>query len=110
MGGGDAVVASLSTAVDDADLDEGAGGDGDPVAEAMAALPARWKPEVRARCVAGFDRARCVAGFARARCAAVKAAAAGIGDCISAAPSEAEVGPPAPPTRARRSGLDVKYL
>jgi hypothetical protein len=99
--------ASLSTAVDDEDLDGGAGG-GDVVDEARAALPARWKPAARAREVAGFARARwaaCwVAGFARARWAAVKAAAAGIGDCMSAALSEV------PPTRARRSGLDVKYL
>jgi len=86
--------ASLSTAVDDGDLDDGAGG-GD-VADAATALPARWKPDARARDVAGF---------ARARWAAEKAAAAGIGDCISAL-SELEVVPPA---RARRSGLDVKY-
>jgi len=79
---------------DDAERDGGASG-GDPVDETATALPARWMPAARARDVAGF---------ARARCAAEKAAAAGIGDCMSA-PSEAEVGP----TRARRSGLDVKY-
>ena len=97
MGGAE----SLSTAADDADLDGRTGG-GDTVEEVFpdTALPARWMPAVRARDVAGF---------ARARCATVKAAAAAgaaeIDDCISA-PSEAEVGPP----RARRSGLDAKYL
>jgi len=90
MGGGDALLSA-----DDAERDGGASG-GDLVDETATALPARWMPAARARDVAGF---------ARARCAAEKAAAAGIGDCMSA-PSEAEVGP----TRARRSGLDVKYL
>lgn len=103
---GGAAAVSLSTAVDDDDLDVGMGG-GDVVDEATTALPARWKPAARARWLAGFVSARWAAGFARARWAAVKAAAAGIGDCISKALSEVEV--LGPPTRARRSGLEVKY-
>ena len=97
--------ASPSAAVDGDDLDGGGGGDVVDEVAAAAALPARWMPAARARDVAGF---------ASARWAAVMAAAAGIGDCIiSAAPPvvsevvEVVVGPP---TRARRSGLDVKYL
>lgn len=87
---------SLSTAVDDADLDDMTDGN-DTVEEAFpdTALLARWMPDAKARDAAGF---------ARARCAAVKAAAAGTAgtdDCVSA-PSES--------TRARRSGLDAKYL
>jgi hypothetical protein len=105
-----AAAVSPSTAVDEDDLDGGTGG-GDVVDELTTALPARWKPAARAREVAGFARARwaacCAAGFAMARWAAVKAAAAGIGDCMSMALPEVEVGPP---TRARSSGLDVKYL
>ena len=87
--------ASLSAADDGEDLDGGKGG-GDVVDEAAAAaLPARCMPAARARDVAGF---------ASARWAAETAAAAGIGDCVRSAEV---VGPP---TRASRSGLDVKYL
>jgi len=59
-------------------------------------LLARWRPAARARDVVGFARASCAADMAAV------AGTAGMDDGGSALP--------APPTRARRSGLDTKYL